>query len=348
MLTLAPVFNVDFEQPQLELSENLCLRILTNEEVQVIRENENRFRALPLNALTKLKFAIACITEVSSPWDLLTQSRATKRINLVIAAFRLWSGVNLRSPLRFQRIEVSNVLYNLPIGDRERESLLKKINPFSITKLSSPEPFAVSEVNRFSKADAEAFAQLFRSMEKDNQGNLKVAFQRLKMFSEEEWPEKIIDAMIAFEALYVKRGDKRSKSEQIASGAAKLIGQTPAVAELLHAAYKLRNRIVHGEDVTSDHWNELTRLAIMNDPDLKSLISEPTTDSHEELPPNAPVEAIGNCLCESISAKLTHEIDNEDRHAREGAGAEQGSTSQPQHDQRTELYHSDDYDGYQD
>ena len=60
-------------------------------------------------------------------------------------------------------------------------------------------------MHRFSKADAETFGQLVRSMEKANYGRMKVAFRRLRMFSDEVWPEQIIDAMIAFEALYCSK-----------------------------------------------------------------------------------------------------------------------------------------------
>jgi hypothetical protein len=163
-------------------------------------------------------------------------------------------------------------------------------------------------MHRFSKADAETFGQLVRSMEKANYGRMKVAFQRLRMFSDEVWPEQIIDAMIAFEALYCTKSD-HDKGRLIAERAAKLIGRSPDettfIKDFLVEAYKLRNDIVHGEDVNLDHWAKLTRTAFendfKNDPGMKLFLSEP-----KKLPPAAAIEALGTCLCRSIQAKLSN------------------------------------------
>ena len=99
------------------------------------------------------------------------------------------------------------------------------------------------------------------------------------------------------------------KGRLIAERAAELIGRSPDdttfIEGFLAEAYRLRNDIVHGEDVNLDHWVELTRMAFekdfKNDPDMKLFLSEP-----KKLPPAAAIEALGTCLCRSIQAKLSN------------------------------------------
>ena len=113
-LILAPVFNFDCEEPQIQLSDGLSIRIIHDEEISVIREHEKIFRALPLHLIEKLKFTIDCTTEETSLLSFSARrDDAIERINLVTAAFRIWGGVIVPS---FLRIVVSNVLYVVPIG----------------------------------------------------------------------------------------------------------------------------------------------------------------------------------------------------------------------------------------
>jgi hypothetical protein len=288
------------------------MRILHDEEMCVIREHEKISRALPLRVIERLKFTIECTTEQTLLLNFFAQrDEATERINLVTAAFRIWAGVIVPS---FLRIAVSNVLYLVPIG-KEKPVLGSKA--LQTIMLASPAPVAGGKVHRFSKANAETFGQLVRSMEKANYGRMKVAFQRLRMFSDGAWPEQVIDAMIGLEALYCEKSD-RDKGRLIAERAAKLIGspdETTFIEDFLVEAYRLRNAIVHGEDVNSDHWVELTRIAFendfKNDPDMKLLLSEP-----KGLPPASAIEALGNCLCRSIQAKLSNSSHPNRVHAR--------------------------------
>lgn len=88
-----------------------------------------------------------------------------------------------------------------------------------------------------------------------------------------------------------------------------MIGRSPDettfIEDFLVEAYRLRNHIVHGENMNLDHWVELTRMAFendfKNDPDMKFFLSEP-----KRLPPVVAIEALGACLCRSIQAKLSN------------------------------------------
>jgi hypothetical protein len=276
---------------------------MTDEEIQAIREYEKLARALPLRAIGKLKFAIDCTTEEPVLSEFLVHRKVVERINLVTAAFRIWGGVIYPT---FLRIEVSNVLYSTSTGKENRDSIFA-FEPLQIIGLPSPAPVAMDEKRQFSKADAEAFAQLFRNMDEANHGRMKVAFQRLKMFTEEVWPESIIDAMIGFEALYSDKNEV-AKGPPIAQKTAKLIGRSHDEATFIESflaeAYRLRNKIVHGEDVTPDHWVRLTRMVFGNDPDLKTFLSESIGDSDRDIPATAALETLGSYLCRSIQAKL--------------------------------------------
>lgn len=138
-------------------------------------------------------------------------------------------------------------------------------------------------------------------MDKANHGRMKVAFQRLKMFTEEMWPESIIDAMVGFEALYCDKNDV-DKGLLIARRTTKLIGSQDGIAfieSFLVEAHRLGNRIVRGEDVIPGHWVELIRMVLRNDSDLKPFLSEPNSDNDRKLPPTA-IEALGRYVCRSI------------------------------------------------
>lgn len=305
ILTLAPVFNFDCEEDRIQLSKDLCIRTMNDNEIRAIREYERVVRKLPPHAVEKLKFAIDLITE-EAPEFFDTRSKAIERINFVSAIIRLWQGIAFPP---FVRIMVSNVLYSAPVPNQHRDSLFAS-GAFQITTLASPAPIAAGvTLHQFTKVEAETFAQLFTKADDANYGRMKVAFQRLKTFTEEGWPECIIDAMIGFEALYCSRDDE-GKGSPIAQRAAKLIGrslqETNFIANFLVEAYKLRNRIVHGEDVNPGHWVELTRMIFRNDPYLKPYLSESNSDDDHvrRLPPTAAIETLGQYLCRSIQAKL--------------------------------------------
>ena len=107
---LAPVFNFDCEEPQIQLSDGLSIRIMHDEEISAIRKHEKVFRVLPSRAIEQLKFTIDCATKETSSLVLFARhDNAIERINLVTAAFRIWGGVIVPS---FLRIEVSNVQFD--------------------------------------------------------------------------------------------------------------------------------------------------------------------------------------------------------------------------------------------
>ena len=95
-----------------------------------------------------------------------------------------------------------------------------------------------------------------RNIDIANQKSLRLACERFqRVYEEEEYDDKLIDLMIAFEALFLKGKKAKSRSpagETIAIACAYLLGKNNEerenIKDFLTKAYSIRNDIVHGSD----------------------------------------------------------------------------------------------------
>ena len=87
----------------------------------------------------------------------------------------------------------------------------------------------------------------------DTRKSFKIALSRFEnSYYDIEDEDKLIDYLIAFEALFTKGKKERSKSKVISVECAKLLGidhkEKEEIREKLSSAYTIRNDIIHGED----------------------------------------------------------------------------------------------------
>lgn len=75
-------------------------------------------------------------------------------------------------------------------------------------------------------------------------------FQRA--YEQVDSKDQLIDLMIAFEALFVRKEIAGSPKQKIANGCSNLLGNTEVekeeIKQLLNQAYSMRSRIVHGAE----------------------------------------------------------------------------------------------------
>lgn len=103
----------------------------------------------------------------------------------------------------------------------------------------------------------------------DKRKSLRLACRRFQhAYEEEDFEDKLIDFMIAFEALFVK-GGKGEKSQIISAACSMLLGKTDKEREKIRIhlmnAYTVRNKVVHGQEYDKKKYDLFQIVPVIGD-----------------------------------------------------------------------------------
>jgi hypothetical protein len=257
---MSPLHNFTAEDERIDLDDNLCIRkIETNEQEQLI--NELRMSSMiPFFEATSFKYTIELLLQakkiVGSTLDTLKEQTSVlsqsigESISGLVTALRLF-----KTGLVGYNIVRTFSSPELPVPFGTQTSLTSSYKRFggeqyALTKLEA------SEFKKFwesiNKIDFDAFPQLSIALSRFN-----FAYERDKL------EDKLIDFMVAFEALFFKEGETGEFRHKLAVRVSRLLEQKyekrKTVVEKMNEFYDERSKVVHGEkaDLKDDFINSV-------------------------------------------------------------------------------------------
>jgi len=175
-------------------------------------------------------------------WEYEHISEFEQEYNLI---YRTWLALRL---LKAGAVFLEN-LYSFRRGAK-RLGLEKVIMPPPRRSFSAGYTLYLNE-----KEDLIEVFEKLRTVDFGHRNTFRIACDRFLRYYYEHHPEdRLIDLMIGFEALLEIGPQIRNKGKAIASQCSKLIGkdhyEEKRICETIQKAYKLRNKVVHGDE----HW----------------------------------------------------------------------------------------------
>jgi len=276
---MSPLHNFTAEDERIDLDDNLCIRKITiDEQEQLLSEFKwssviPHFEALDLKHAIELEYQTKKIMEDAprEPLQAIDQS-VKETIRKLATALRLFkTGLVGYNMVR----TVSALELPLPAGMTSFASPYKPFlgEKYTLTKLEANEFKKFWE--RMNKIDVNAFPQLSIALSRFN-----YAYERDKL------EDKLIDFMVAFEALFFKEGESGEFRHKLSVRVSRFLEreyeQRRLTAERMNDFYDRRSKVVHGEKVelrddfvktVEDHLRKSIKLFLEHLP----------TSSHDEI-----------------------------------------------------------------
>jgi hypothetical protein len=244
----SPLHNFDSDVDSLELENGLCIRkiISKDKETQLARsvyDEKLRYGILAPKYIIEFKFET---TKIVGPKNVSNNPPLNENehemINRVLTALRLFKS----GRVGIHTVETIQVLDLLPIYSHA-----------SGNSFNGP---SFGNTYFLSRQEIESFKQLWKVVNRANVESLeciKISIRRFQYAYERvNLEDKIIDYMIAFEALLFKEGETGELSHKLSTRVAKLLEETfderVSTAKKMQVFYKARSQVVHGEKIRVD------------------------------------------------------------------------------------------------
>jgi len=244
----SPLHNFDSDVDSLELENGLCIRKIISKDKETpltksVYDEKLRYGILPPKYIIEFKFET---TKIVGPQNVSNNPPLSENehemINRVLTALRLFKS----GRVGIHTVETIQVLDLPPI--------------YSHASGNSFNGHSFGNTYFLSRQEIESFKQLWRVVNRANVNGLeciKISIRRFHYAYERFNPEdKIIDYMIAFEALLFKEGETGELSHKLSTRAAKLLEETfderVLTAKKMQAFYTARSKVVHGEKIRVD------------------------------------------------------------------------------------------------
>jgi hypothetical protein len=276
---MSPLHNFTAEDERIDLDDDLCIRKITiDEQEQLLNEFKwssiiPHFEALGLKHAIELGYQTKKIIGDAPREPLQTIDQSVKEtVRKLVTALRLFKtglvGYNIVRT-------VSTFELPLPTGMTSFSSPYKRFlgEKYTLTKLEANEFKKFWE--RMNKIDVNAFPQLDIALSRFN-----FAYERDKL------EDKLIDFMVAFEALFFKEGESGEFRHKLSVRVSRFLEeeyeQRKLTAKRMNDFYDKRSKVVHGEKVklkggfvmtTEDHLRKSIKLFLECLP----------TSSHDEI-----------------------------------------------------------------
>lgn len=273
----APIALLSFDTNTIELGSGLTIRRMNPDEVNTIFGDDFALQSAPVRDFTTFNHVIECRIEQSKFGEL------NGRIESVVSALRLFmqSGVGISSIVQEPPQQVWGTMM-----------LSSSSGTMTVNLLGGTCRLSAEEVSQF-KAFHERFLDLRELIAKKEY--MSLALRRYNSaLDERQLEDRIIDFMIALEALY--SSDARELRYRLSLRVATFLGKSDRereeILEFMKKAYDARSEIVHGRHLkpfraknevydltrTSHQLGEITRLSIL---DFLHRIARRGEESHE-------------------------------------------------------------------
>lgn len=237
--------NRDIEKG-IPLTDNVILRLTSKKDLENLSVFPNTAKSVTPYCLNR--YVLECSFHVPKDSEIMSDADG-KMIELIkntITALRL---------LKKGYID-SNCIFRVPTKDSQGHTGLRFERIIPNPSLYEGYYLRTDELIPFKN-----LLEKIIKIDFDKEKRLKVALRRFEnSYFDVEVEDKLIDYMIAFEALFTEITDWK-KREIIAKNSARLLGKDKAdkrqMKEILLEAYRLRNKIVHGEDLKINDENTL-------------------------------------------------------------------------------------------
>jgi hypothetical protein len=164
--------------------------------------------------------------------------------------------------------------------------------------------FLVLRPRKLTSEEALSFAEVFKAINRAiNVPRYRVAFRRFGMFAQASWPDCLIDAYIAFNALFPKL-EGRGLDTAIAKRVSNSDNEILQTQEFLEKTRQLRNTVIHAEtEKEVDCYVRATQNAFGRDDELKLALFRDSRD--RDLPPTAIIDLLAEYLCKILYETLS-------------------------------------------
>ena len=216
----------------IDLFDGMKLRLLSQEDVEILLTSSHLLHGTLL--LPGTPVLEKCVNDKDKDYQRIDETMR----NGVLALRLLKGGIVQADSLFF--ILVSEEGQRLAVKSSGNEPILQNLRQEYALKFDE-----IAELRSILEKVHKAHATDLK--------NLLLACRRFqRVYTETDPEDKLIDMIIAFEALFI-RGEKiKIIGERIASDCSRLIGETEKdqekIKEFLSKAYRIRNSIVHGSE----------------------------------------------------------------------------------------------------
>jgi hypothetical protein len=240
---LAPIHNFNCATDRVQLTDELQIRRLTEEELSLFLE-ANKSGLVPLTQLLQFRFAVSYVfvSPRDKPMDFTQQARG--KVASVITALRLWKA----------GVVAVDIQYLFPNGVWQAgwQSILVGSDTRFLVAL--PYELSEDEVPKFRQfyhdiEEAQSVAQL------KHMSFIRIAIRRFNACMEEVGFEDIlIDAIIALEAMYLGDGEFGELGYRLSLRTAILLGDTEdrmkEIQNFVKKVYdRMRSKVIHGREI---------------------------------------------------------------------------------------------------
>lgn len=237
---IAPLHNFESEMEVIQLDENLKIRKICEEEQKKLWREE--YNMIPKFDVLLIKFMLECRYEVKAHrHDEMHYIKES--FDRVISAMRLFK----KGTFGYNRI-TTKMYSTCPISKASMSSGKNYYEPYNGTQYNISKDGAEGLVK---------FWEAYKAVDFEKNRFIELAIKRFNLSHiRKDLEDKLIDMMIAFEALYLT--DNAELSYKLATRAAFILGMDKKKSEqkeiylFLKKAYDIRSKIVHG----SKHLNQ--------------------------------------------------------------------------------------------
>ncbi len=251
MRTIAPIHNFQCDADLVDLGDGLCIRRIKRTEQEQLLHEFKWSPSMSLDEILDLKYVIENSYEAEKIFNYSPTLRPEPvfrsghgEINKLLIALRLFKsgaiGINTRKTFCASEIPLS-----IGGGSSYRSS------PVSFTG----ERYALtsSEVQDFV-----GFWSKFKTVDLRKSAQLGIALRRFSYaYERESLEDKLIDLLVAFEALFFKKDELSELSHRLSTRVSRLLeqeyGKRKDVFKRMKVFYKTRSKVVHGEQVELEY-----------------------------------------------------------------------------------------------
>jgi hypothetical protein len=240
----APLHNFNSDVHEIELGDGLRIRKITTSELEELLTEMKRSYMIPPLEVLHLKYATELIYEEKKMFGDLSVNKVqiqvvnvNERFNKVITALRLF-----KSGSTGLNIIKTKPLLDMPIMVCRTRSRLE------YKRFSGPQYLlSGKEVNEFRD-----FWSRFEKIDLEHYSSLNIAVERFNYaYERNRLEDKLIDYMIAFEALFSKKGETGEFRHKLSTRVSRLLKQNyeerKEIAKIMKEIYDKRSTIIHGE-----------------------------------------------------------------------------------------------------
>lgn len=232
VIAFAPLRGFESESEDLDLGNFFKIRRMPADELTELWYNYYNLSTFSKSdSIRMIKFCI--VTEQKSQADINTE------FNSIITSLRLWK----KGSVGYDRIYYLSKWS--PLGGRISGST-------SIFFGHPPVVLTSTEVEEFKN-----FYEKLKEVKSADYPFLNMAINRFNYgYERKRWEDKFIDYMIAFDALFLKKGDKYKLKRKLSKRIARFLKREDLKSRF-ELIYDKRGKPVHGEPINSDDLKEL-------------------------------------------------------------------------------------------